>query len=368
MRISGPAAYALCVVMAALLGGCSGSLNPAASSSNASVIARGALQPSDTFAGLKWTGDVHPDHQKSWISPDVVNTKRVLFVSDAGTNDVYMFGLPDMKLEGTLTGFNQPQGECSDKHGHVYIANTKSSQVLEYSHTGTLLNTYADTYGYPMGCAINPINGNLAVTNLKGFTGAGQVLIYASPTAVPTVLSNPSQHYYYFDGYSPYGELFVDGKNSKGAYMVSDCGASGPTCSTIKLRFGRIHSPGAVQFDRFEQAWVLFDQGPCASGGSCSYWVYAHENYKLSEPNIYETYKGGPVCDLIQGVIKDTGNEIVGGGDDETACGNASTSANNWPYTAELNESPTNYNVKYVSHPVGAAISETSGSRKKHHD
>ena len=113
--------------------------------------------------------------------------KRVLFASDVGTNDVYIFGLPDMKHLGTLTGFNEPQGECSDKHGNVYIANTKSSQVLEYSHTGTLLNTYPDTYGYPVGCAINPVNGNLAVTNLQGFTGAGQVLIYASPTAVPTV-------------------------------------------------------------------------------------------------------------------------------------------------------------------------------------
>lgn len=356
MRILGPAAYALCVVMAALLGGCSGSLNPAASSSNASVIARGALQPSDTFAGLKWVGDVHPDHQKSWVSPDVAKTAKVFFASDVGTNDVYIFTL-DLKLKGVLTGFNEPQGECSDRHGNIYIANTQSSDVLEYSRTGTLLNTYVDTYGYPVGCAINPLNGNLAVANIHGFHGAGQVLIFTTPSSIPTVLTNPRQHYYYFDAYDKYGTLWVDGKDAKGAYMVSDCGLSGPTCSTIKLTGGKIHSPGTVQFDRFEEAWVLFDQGPCPSGGSCSYWVYKNENYLLNEPNIYKTYKGGPVCDLIQGAIHDVGREYVVGGDYQSACGTASTTEDRWPYTAELNESPAK-RTKSVSHPVGAAISQ----------
>ena len=149
------------------------------------ALSRDAHPPSDTFAGIAWMGNVHPDRNKSWVSPDAQRAPRLLFVSDVSTNDVYIFTMPDMNLKGTLTGFNQPQGECSDTHGNVYIANTRASTVLEYSRTGTLLNTYADTYGYPVGCAVNPLNGNLAVTNIIGLRGHGQVLIYANPSSRP---------------------------------------------------------------------------------------------------------------------------------------------------------------------------------------
>ncbi len=362
MRIFRPATYFFGVLAAiALLGGCSSSGGPQSSGLTPISGTNSADQASDdTFVGLKWTGNVHPDHQKSWVSPELAKTSRVFFESDVSTNDVYIFRLPDLKLEGTLTGFNKPQGECSDKHGNVYIANTKAYQVREYSHTGQLLNTYSDTYGNPVGCAVNPVNGNLAVTNIHGLHGAaGQVLIYAGPTSTPKILANPKQYYYYFAGYAPHGELWVDGKNAKGAYMVSNCGFSNPVCGTIKLRSGKIHSPGSVQFDRFEQAWVLFDQGPCASGGPCSYWVYARLRYKLSEPNNYETYNGGPACDLIQVEIRNVGHptQFVAGGDNESACGNVSTTTDRWPYTAELNAMPTDYTTKYVTTPVGAAVS-----------
>ncbi len=260
---------------ATLLAGCS---SGGSQLSGLSPLASQPHQPSDTFAGLKWIGNVHPDHHKSWVSPNATQVPRLLFESDDGTNDVYIFGLPNLKLYGTLTGFDQPQGLCSDAKGNVYITNTGTSQVFEYSHAGKLLNTYKDTYGYPDGCAINPENGDLAVANIRGFSGAGQVLVYSSPKSSPTVLRNPHQYSYYFDGYGPDGyQLWVDGKNAKGGYMVSQCVAS--TCSTINLTGGIIHSPGAVQFDYFEQAWVVFDQGPCASGGSCSYWVYKNKNY-----------------------------------------------------------------------------------------
>jgi DNA-binding beta-propeller fold protein YncE len=124
----------------------------------------------------------------------------ILFVSDAGLNDVYMYSLPDMTLEGTLTGFNNPQGMCSDTSGNVYVVNTGTAQVFKISRAGTIVATYTDTVGIPLGCAVDPATGNLAVSDYFQGSGPGQVLVYTGPSATPTVLSNPAQYYYYFLG------------------------------------------------------------------------------------------------------------------------------------------------------------------------
>src|SRR5581483_3382361 len=59
-----------------------------------------------------------PDRRKSWFSPDIKAAKPpLLFVSDSGTGDVYIYKVPSLKVVGTVTGFFQPQGECSDGKG-----------------------------------------------------------------------------------------------------------------------------------------------------------------------------------------------------------------------------------------------------------
>ncbi len=346
MNISRPGLCALgALAAAALLSACDGiagsplsrqapsaAVKPPMFSDGMNVLSRDAHPPSDTFAGMTWMGSVHPDRNKSWVSPDAPRAARLLFVSDVGTNDVYIFTMPDMNLKGTLTGFNQPQGECSDTHGNIYIANTRASQVLEYSRAGTLLNTYADKYGYPVGCAVNPLNGNLAVTNIVGFRGHGQVLIYASPSSKPMVLTNRKQYSYYFAGYDSRGDLWVDGRTVLKRFILSSCGAS--SCKTIRLHGGTIHFPGAVQWDQQEYAWALFDQGRCAGGGSCSFW--ASLTGVLVQVTDYETYSGDPVCDLVQGVVAAYGKKYAAGGDYErTRCGNANgNSVNRWQYPA----------------------------------
>ncbi len=366
MILSWPRSRALgALAAAALLAACNGiggsavtgpalrsEMKPPTSSHGMNALSRDAHPPSDTFAGIAWMGNVHPDRNKSWVSPDAQRAPRLLFVSDVSTNDVYIFTLPDMNLKGTLTGFNQPQGECSDTHGNVYIANTRASTVLKYSRAGTLLNTYADTYGYPVGCAVNPLNGNLAVTNIIGLRGHGEVLIYASPSSRPIVLTNRKQYFYYFAGYDSSGDLWVDGRTALKDFILSSCGAS--SCKTVRLHGGTIHFPGAVQWDQQEYAWALFDQGPCAGGGSCSF--VASLSGVLVQLTNYKAYDGDPVCDLVQGVVAAYGANYAAGGDYERRrCGHAGgSSANRWQYP--VGGAPTNYTTN-VSHPDGAAIS-----------
>src|SRR5580692_4450676 len=55
----------------------------------------------------------------------------VLFVTDAGTGEAYMFDTATLALIGTITGFVQPQGECADSKGNVWIADSAARTVYE---------------------------------------------------------------------------------------------------------------------------------------------------------------------------------------------------------------------------------------------
>ena len=165
----------------ALLAGCSGlggsqSSTPAGASPAAVGrygAASPALRPGATYTSVK-APKVHSDKRKSHVAPIGVG-QRILFVSDDGTNDVYMFTLPAMTLTGTLTGFSEPQGMCIDKSRNVWITNTGTLQIYQYSPGGTLLKTLTDPNGDPVGCAVNRNNGDLAVTNIFNNTGTASV-------------------------------------------------------------------------------------------------------------------------------------------------------------------------------------------------
>jgi len=123
----------------------------------------------------------HPDSGRSWMAPGA-ETQDLLYISDEGTNDVYVYSWPQLKLVGTLTGFSYPQGECVDTKGDVFVVNGRAqSQVVEFLHGGTKpIATLSDNYSnHPSGCAVDPTTENLAVTNLEtGNKGDGNVIIY----------------------------------------------------------------------------------------------------------------------------------------------------------------------------------------------
>ena len=90
----------------------------------------------------------------------------LLYVTDTVTSDVYVFSYPKGKLKQTLTGFTDPAGECADAQGNVFISNTGGSNIVEYAHGGTTpIATLKDPGFFPIGCSVNPLTGDLAVTN-----------------------------------------------------------------------------------------------------------------------------------------------------------------------------------------------------------
>jgi hypothetical protein len=198
MKLSRTAQHALGTLAAvALLAGCSGtggsqSSTPTTGLNPASVGGHG-LGVQSLHRGASYTSvkapKVHRDTGKSHVSPEAKALPRLLFIADDGTDDVLIFSMPAMALMGTLTGFSEPQGMCSDKSGNIWITNTGTLQIYQYSRTGTLLNTLSDPSGDPVGCAVNKKNGDLAVTNIFNNTGDATVEIYANATGTPTATS-----------------------------------------------------------------------------------------------------------------------------------------------------------------------------------
>jgi len=358
-------------VAAAFLAACSsGGTQPASPSSGLGMSSSashhpgslGRSGPGHMYLGVKWRTPKQHNHVKSWISPDVMNSPRLLFASDAGAKVVNVFRMTKTTLDfkGALAGpdpgtsFEFPQGECGDSHGNIYVADTDARKVYAFTRTGTSAFATYDTtdWGHPASCAWDPSTGTLAVTLLTDDGGGnGAVLLYSSASQTPTEVFNPDQAAYWFAGYSPSGDLWVDGTDSAGNFILSFCSTSG--CSTIPTSGGTIFFPGAVQFDRVRGAWVVFDQQYEGAQSSCSYVVSG--SGALSNRVDYFAHNGQEACDVVQAVIgADEGNRFVAGGDADT-CGDSSASVNRWAYPS--GGLPTVHSVDGIDDPAGSAIS-----------
>jgi hypothetical protein len=267
---------------------------------------------------------------KSWVSLEAKTTKRVLFVADEQKGDVVMFAWPRLKSLGTIS-MPFAGGECSDAKGNVWVTSvTTGNNVFEYSHSGTLLNTVDDSYGYPAACAINPKTGALAIADIAGTSGgSGNVLIYPNLSSAPTVLTNPAQYGYYFMGYDNQGQLWVDGiqfiTTSKLGFILSKCGTS--TCKTVNLTGGTIYFPGMVEWDKSASKWVIGDQLCGNTQNSCVYSVSRGGVIGTKTPLLNKA--GGPLCDMLQGTLADKGKVLIGS---DITCQSLPGSVFDWAY------------------------------------
>src|SRR5579883_1977888 len=86
-------------------------------------------------------------------------------VTEGGAVDAYDFKSGEL-LGSASEGFQFPDGLCGDKKGDVYAVDYNAATITEFAAgTLTVIKTLADSTGYPIGCSVNPKNGDLAVTN-----------------------------------------------------------------------------------------------------------------------------------------------------------------------------------------------------------
>lgn len=312
--------------------------------------------PSDRMTASLARGPAlqRPDHRRTWISPELAGAETpLLFVSDSGTGDVYIYKVPSLKLVATITGFFQPQGECSDGKGNVWITDTGGQMVYQLSHHGQLINEFSDT-SYPVACAWDSTTGNLAVINLFGSgSTSGGVLVYPKGTGSPTLYQNPDQYYYDFADYDGSGDLYFDGGDADGNFMLSELPKGAASARTVALTGGTIYFPGMVQWISNKNALIVGDQSCGNAYTSCLYSVkISRSGGTIGAQTKLQTDAGGQICDLVQGVV--FGGRLAGS--DFNFCGSASSATYLWRYPG--GGKPTNHNGSVVSAPIGAAISK----------
>jgi len=198
MKVNPFASYVLSnCVAAATLAGCGGSQPP--------IGATGAMPQSAAVA-------THADRGKSWMLPEAKN-EDLLYVS-GGNNAVTIYSYKTRKLVGTLTGFIEPEGLCSNVYGDVFVVDYGSVKIYEYRHGGTKVINTLSSGGWSFSCAVDPTTGDLAVTN-GGILGGGDLVVFKQAQGTPIAYSAPGfLSDFWWCAYDNHGNLFADGVSS----------------------------------------------------------------------------------------------------------------------------------------------------------
>ena len=204
----------------------------------------GVVSISNSLVVARIAHPVEPDRKASWMSP-IRTHDRLIYVSDVGTDDVNVYAFELRNLVGQLTGFNEPQGMCTDSHGNVYVTNTLDSNILEFAHGGTSpIQTFDDAGQYPVDCAVIRF-GDLVVANESATNGGSGGLSYFEGTHPSNTITFSRLSKVSSIGYLPaVGFNFITGLNADGNPQYA------------KFRFALnllslpIASPGAVSVFR----------------------------------------------------------------------------------------------------------------------
>jgi DNA-binding beta-propeller fold protein YncE len=155
-------------------------------------------------------------------------------------DNVYVLSYPGGKLVRSL---GIPGNDlCSNAKGDVFVP-TSSYQIDEFDHNGQLIQRIGDV-DVPLGCAVDPTTGNLAVTNAA--SGAGYVAVFPNAKGPPQSYYDAEIGTFGLCAYDSNGNLYVDGTGSGNFLAELRKGSSNFINFTLGAKFDAF---GSVQWD-----------------------------------------------------------------------------------------------------------------------
>jgi hypothetical protein len=188
-----------------------------------------------------------------WMNGDA-KKGDLLYVTDEGNYHVYVYDYPSGTLVGTLdAAYGSPAGLCVDKKGHIFVTEYNGQEVLEFAHGGTTPIASLYDPGQPIGCAIDPTTGNLAVANeMSPSGGYGNIAIFTKAKGTAKTYTDWSaMELPYWLSYDNAGNLFIDGEFIQSGFhfvFVELRPGSSGKFTTLSMPYPP-GSPNGVQWD-----------------------------------------------------------------------------------------------------------------------
>ena|SRR5579871_320244 len=265
---------------------------------------------------------------------------KIIYVSDAYDGSVEAYDYKTGSLLGAASGFGLPYGLCSDTRGNVYATDFYANVYEIKARTTTVIKSW-NTGGSPIGCSVNPVNGDLAVTdfaNVDGPCGPGGVYIIPRGSSRGTLYKGPG----YEDwpaGYDDHGNLYLE---------CNECGSPwGPNLAELSTKSGSftfinisgatLHSPGGVEWDGKH---LGLDDQECSSSTLCIYQTTVSgstaqvlNTVQFSCPSGHPSFlQWAEVARHPNGQTKSPAKEAAAGA---YGCGSSQTTMSVWSYIIE---------------------------------
>jgi hypothetical protein len=207
---------------------------------------------------------------RSWMSPQAKGS-LLLYFSDYSNGVVYAYAYPAGVLVGAIYGAGV-RGMCRNKSGQIWIVNA-NGYVKLYAAGGWTPLKFLQVKGYdPLGCAVDPKSGNLAISNLNGTQGGqGSITIFPNAAGKGTRYLDSTIYNFDFVAYDLNGNLFADGQDNGNPKKFHLTKFSGGKFTAIALKGATINFPGGVQF--VNKTLTVGDQA-AQNGSSIVYRMY----------------------------------------------------------------------------------------------
>jgi hypothetical protein len=133
------------------------------------------------------------------------------------------------------------RSQCSDVDGNVFItqwgSDSQGGKIVEYAHDGASpINTLTlPVFQKPQACSVDPTTGNVAAVAITA-GGPDNISIWVGGQGNPQTYSDSLFENYGYCAYDNDGNLYIDGTDTSGRFIVATLRKGSSTFTTLSLK------------------------------------------------------------------------------------------------------------------------------------